>query len=71
MDHISVTFKNFNTGVLETSICVLGYSREGISKLHRRKGQKKFRLFGCLISQGMKVYECMQDTMLKVFEVAN
>ena len=63
MDHISVKFKIFNRGDLETSFCVLGYSREGISKLHRRKGPKKsiwanyfyelwfnlrFRLFGCL-----------------------
>jgi hypothetical protein len=41
MDHISVKFKIFNRGDLETSFCVLGYPREGISKLHRRKGPKK------------------------------
>jgi hypothetical protein len=66
MDHMSIKFKIFNIGVLETSFCVLGYSREGISKLHRKKGPKKsawannyfyyflfnlrFRLFGCLSS---------------------
>ena len=44
MEHINIRFKIFNAGDLETSFCVLGYSREGISKLHREK-ERPYKIY--------------------------